>query len=139
VPDFDRDAFRRSVQALRSSDPLRNRGETTRSTQPERAAISRQIHEETIETLEGALTQAGIDVRKLRVALGRNQKRAVDAVAATVACRRNIASGTHGDYRDERPVPFAASAGRASNPAQPAIVAHFLERACRHYRVRGRR
>jgi hypothetical protein len=129
VPDFDRDAFRRSVQDIRSSDPLRKRSETTRGTQPERAAISRQIHEETIETLEGALTEAGIDVSKLRLALARNQKRAVDAVAA----RRSRAAATShpeltattvtsGRFHSLRPL-----AGRAIPLNQPSSLTFLNE------------
>jgi hypothetical protein len=68
MQDFDRDALKRSLRALPSSDTLRNCGVTRRNVQPDLAAINRQMRKETIGTLEAALTQAGVDVRKLRVA-----------------------------------------------------------------------
>jgi hypothetical protein len=62
VPDFDRDALKRSIQALRSGNPAHHRGTTRRNLQPELSAIDSQCRKESLATLEGALTQAGIDV-----------------------------------------------------------------------------
>jgi hypothetical protein len=58
VPDFDRDALKRSIQALRSGNPTRHRSVTRANLQPELSAIDSQFRKESLETLEGALTQA---------------------------------------------------------------------------------
>jgi hypothetical protein len=82
MSEVDRDALKRSIQAFRSGNPSHHRSATRRNIQPELSAIDRQLRKESLETVEGALTQAGIDVPKLRASLFRNQKKSVDRVAA---------------------------------------------------------
>ena len=82
MPEFDRDALKRSIQALRTGNPARHRTLTGRSPQPELSAIDSQLRKESLETLESALTEAGVDMRKLRATLARDQTKALDRVAA---------------------------------------------------------
>jgi hypothetical protein len=80
MPDFDPEALKRSLQHY-SATTARNRLAARRSVRSERAAVSREMRQETIQILENTLAQAGVDVRKLRAELARNRKRALDVSA----------------------------------------------------------
>jgi hypothetical protein len=88
TPDFDLEALKRSLQR---GAPLRNRAAAQRSGQREFAAATRQIRQETIQTLEGELSRAGVDVRKLRETLAHHRNRTRDTVAAL---RSRVATST---------------------------------------------
>jgi hypothetical protein len=134
VPNFDRDALKRSILALRSGNPSRHRSASIRNIQPELSAIDSQFRKEGLETLEGALTQAGIDVRKLRATLARNQKKSLDRVAALRPRAEGSQHPEPGVGAGKQLLPVSASARRARGPARSAIVAHVLDRAGRHNR-----
>jgi hypothetical protein len=85
MQDSDREAFKRSLQGLRSSDPLRNNGAARRPN----TAITRQMREDTVRTNEDLLARVRVAVRKLRVALARNHKQTINAAAALSRARRH--------------------------------------------------
>jgi hypothetical protein len=125
MSDFDREALKLSLQQHAKSAPFRNRVAAQRGAQQELAAAIGQIRQETIQTLEGELKQAGIEVRKLHVALARNRKRTLDAItalrpprAAPSPPRESAAAApTSGRFRS-----LQALAGRAIPLAQPASL-----------------
>jgi hypothetical protein len=129
MPDHDRDALRRSIQALRSGNPSRQRGSSIRNIQPEVSAIDSQFRKEALETLEGLLTQAGIDVHKLRTTLARHQKKSLDRIAAlrrrpkgSQHTEPGMGSGTSGRFQSLR-----AFAGRAVPLDQPSSLTFLSE------------
>jgi hypothetical protein len=129
MPDFDRDTLKRSIQALRSGNPSRHRSVKRRNMQPELTAVDSQFRKESLETLEGALTQAGIDVRKLRATLARNQKKSLDRVAALRLRAEasehpevEVASGTSSRFQS-----LQVLAGRAVPLDQPSSLTFLTE------------
>jgi hypothetical protein len=117
MSEVDRDALKRSIEALRSR-PSRHRAR--RNIQPELSAITTQSRTDMVEILEGAATQAGIDVRKLRATLARHQKNAVDDIAAL---RSQAAATEHsGAVTSLRFQSLRALAGRAVPLDQPSSL-----------------
>jgi hypothetical protein len=129
VPEFDRDALKRFTQALRSGNPARHRSVTRANLQPELSAIDSQFRKEALETLEGALTQAGVDMRKLRATLARDQTKALDRVAAlrpraeaSKHSETGVAAGSSNRFRS-----LQAIAGRAVPLDQPSSLTFLTE------------
>jgi hypothetical protein len=129
MPDHDREALRRSIQAFRSGNPPRHHSASIRNIQPELSAIDNQFRKEALEMLEGALTQAGIDVRKLRATLARNQKKSLDRVAALRPRAEGlqhpepgVGAGTSSRFQSLR-----ALAGRAVPLDQPSSLTFLTE------------
>ena len=82
MAEFDREELKHAVRGLRPP-PLRNRIAKP-SVEPQLAAITkqkRQMRQETLRTVEDALAKAGVDMRKLRVAIARKHKQRQDAIA----------------------------------------------------------
>jgi hypothetical protein len=125
VPDFDRDALKRSIQAFRSGNPSLHRGPKKGNLQPELSAIDSQCRKESLAALEGALTQAGIDVPKLRATLFRNQKTSLDRVAAL---RRRAETSKHSlPGASRRYQSLRVFAGRAVPLDQPSSLTFLTE------------
>jgi hypothetical protein len=127
MPDHDRDSLRRSIQALRSGNPSHHRSASVRNIQPELSAIDSQFRKEALEMLEGALTQAGIDVRKLRATLARNQKKSLDKVAALRPRAEDSAHPAPGVGTSSRYQSLRAFAGRAVPLDQPSSLTFLTE------------
>jgi hypothetical protein len=119
MSEVDRDAVKRSIQAFRSGNPSHHRSATRRNIRSELSAIDRQFRKESLETVESALTQAGIDVPKLRATLFRNQKKSVDRVAALEFGASVRATGRFQSLR--------AFAGRAVPLDQPSSLTFLSE------------
>jgi hypothetical protein len=123
MSEGDRDALKRSIEALRSRNPQRRR--MGRDIQPELSAITAQSRKDMIEALEGAATQAGVDVRKLRATLARQQKKAVDDIAALRS--RADATKHPGAVTSLRFQSLRGLAGRAVPLNQPSSLTFLSE------------
>ncbi len=117
TPDFDLEVLKRSLQQGAHS---RNRVATKRNAR-EVAAATRQIRQETVQTLEAEFSRAGVDVRKLRETLAHSRKRTRDAATALrprvtqSAPPEPTAAAVSGRFRS-----LQALAGRATPLDQPS-------------------
>jgi hypothetical protein len=129
MPNFDREALKRSLQDRGNDSLFRNRVAAQRDARQKLSAATRKFREETIETLEGELKRAGVDVDKFRAALVRHRKRTLDAVsalrphaAASPRPERAAAAAARGRFRS-----LQALAGRAVPLNQPSSLTFLNE------------
>jgi hypothetical protein len=121
---INREEFRRARRARPDGSTLSGRVATQRGSQPELDAAAQRMRTTRFETLEGALAQAGIDVRQLRLTLGRNQKAALEAITALRS--KSVPSSEASPVPATRFRTLQALAGRALPLDQPSSL-YFLQ------------
>jgi hypothetical protein len=127
MPDFNRDALKRSLQEQGAARI--NRAQSRRSVDPAAAANAKQKSEESTRAFEAAAAEAGIDARKLFVALARTRKQTQEAgngrqprTAASSSAQPTTATATSGRFRSLQQL-----AGRAIPLDQPSSLTFLNE------------